>query len=154
VQVRLRPQLVFLLGDEPARSIVAVDVARRSVGRGQIAGAAAAGLIDHVDGVALAHEVLRPAFAPVRRAGEIGARHGAAVHHHDRITVSLLRRDAHLNIHTVRHEGVPVDRRPPAADVEMAVAGEHQRAVVGGLRDAAQCERDDRHGCRDAEARL
>ena len=63
---------------------------------GEESGAATARLVDDVDGVALADEILRPAFAAVGRAGVIGAGHRAAVHHDDRIGVRLLGRDADL----------------------------------------------------------
>jgi hypothetical protein len=57
-----------------------------------------------------------------------------AVHHDDRIGVRLFGRNAHLDIHLMADVVLAVDRRRLGVDVEEAVARQHQRRVVGGLR--------------------
>ena len=101
----------------------------------------AAGLVDHVNGVALADEILRPAFAAVGRAGEIGAGHRAAVHHDDRIGMRLFGRDANLDVHLAVDVVAAVDRHGLAADIHEAVARENERLV--GRLHAAACEQHD-----------
>src|ERR1700730_12318740 len=129
--MRLRPQIELLLGDKARGRIATLYIAVRSIGGGEIAGAPAPGLIDHVDRVALANEILRPALATVRGAGEIGARHGAAMHHDDRIGHGFLRRNTNLDIHLAADVFAIVDHVWLAVDVEEAVTGKHQRMFVG-----------------------
>jgi hypothetical protein len=56
------------------------------------------------------------------------------MHHDDRIGMRLLRRDAHLDIHLMADVILAVDRRRLGVDIEEAVARQHQRRLVGGLR--------------------
>ncbi len=148
VQMRLRPELVLrLLQIAPLRAF-AVGEPLRAVHFRHMARAPAARLVDGVDRVAAAREILRPAFAPVRRAGEGRARAGTAVHHHDRIGMRLLLRDAHLDVHLADHVGLAVDGRALAADREEAVAREVERRIilVGGLRGTRGQERENAAG--------
>ena len=75
----------------------------------EVAGLSAAGLIDHVDGPALADEVRRPAGTPVRCAEEICARLLASVNHHDRIPAGgipvplVAARDLVKHVHLAGH---------------------------------------------------
>ena len=46
----------------------------------------------------------------------------------------LFRRDAHLDIHLMADVVLAVDRRRLGIDIEEAVARQHQRRIVGGLR--------------------
>ena len=145
MQRRLRPQLELFLGDKTRQRVAALHIVHRPVSRGEIAGPRPAGLVDDIDRIALAHEILRPALAAVGGAGVIGARHGTAVHHDDRIGMRLLRRDAHLDIHLMADIVLAVDCRRPGVDVEEAVARQHQRRLVGGLRRPGQeCDGDGR----------
>src|SRR5262249_60874403 len=76
MQVRLRPELVLRLLQIARLCAVGGGVAWRSIGFRHVAGTSLAGLIDHIDRVALADEVLCPAFASVGRPGINGG--GAA----------------------------------------------------------------------------
>ena len=70
VQVRLRPAVVVLRGREEVLGEVDAELAQRRLGR-QPGGAAAVGLLDEVDLVALAQEVRGPALAVVGRVEEV-----------------------------------------------------------------------------------
>ena len=56
-------------------------------------------------------QMLRPAFAPVRRAGEVRAGLASAVDEHDGPGVCLLARDLELGVHLATHHLPVVDRR-------------------------------------------
>src|SRR5262249_7062712 len=74
--------------------------------------------------------ILRPAFAAVRRAGEVGTGLAAAVHHHDRIGMAAPRRDHELDVH-LPDRGTAFDRRVDLApDEEVARACEHERPAL------------------------
>ncbi len=150
VQPRLRPlHRAFGRNEAPLDEVDARRRQRAVRLRWPISRAAARDLVDHVHRVAAAHEILRPAFAPVRRAGEIGAGLAAAVHHNDRERMRAARRDHLLDIHLAEHGtafGRGVDL---AADEEIARAREHERpallCVSRWYRDE-RCQRE--RGCR------
>ena len=114
--------------------------------------AAARHLVDDVDRVAAAHEILRPAFSAVRRAGEIGAGLVAAVHHHDRIRRAHLLRDHVFDVHVADDRAALRLGVDVAADIEIARALEHQRPALlllllrlrGRHRQQARHPHDDR----------
>src|SRR5262249_62135090 len=99
MQVRLRPELVLRLLQIARLCAVGGGVAWRSIGFRHVAGTSLAGLIDHIDRVALADEVLCPAFASVGRPEITGGGAAAPMHEDDRIGLRLFRRDALLNVH-------------------------------------------------------
>ena len=98
-------------------------------------GAPAPDPVDHVDGVAAAHEILRPAFTPVRRAGEVGAGLAAAVHHHDRRAMALPLRDHVFDIDVADRRGAFDCRIELAADEEVARLREHKRPLLCACAD-------------------
>ena len=109
MQVRLRPELVFFLRDVASLRILPIDLLGRPIDPGDVGRSPASGLVHDVDGVAAPHEKLRPSFAAVGSSREVGSGHGAAVHHHDRKRMRLLRRNAEFHVHLPRHVGASVD---------------------------------------------
>ena len=103
MQLRLGPQLEFRGGGESL-----LDHVRRETGDfadiAGVGGASARGLIDHINGITLFHKIIRPAFAAVRRAGEIGAGLRSAVNHHDRVRLGDFGGDAVFGIHLAGHD--------------------------------------------------
>src|SRR5262249_12455577 len=95
-----------------------------------VAGTSLAGLIDHIDGVALPDEVLRPAFASVGRSEIAGGGAAAAMHEDDRVGLRLFRGDALLDVHLPDHVGLSVEARQLAPDVEKTVAHERHRFLL------------------------
>jgi hypothetical protein len=73
---------------------------------------------------------LRPAFAAVGRAGEIGAGLVAAMHHHHRIGMQEALRDHVLDVHLPNHRAALDRWIDLAADEEIARLGQHQRAAL------------------------
>jgi hypothetical protein len=151
VQVRLRPQLVFRLREVAALAAFAVRDLPWPVGFREIAGASAPGLVHDVDRVALAHEILRPALAAVRRAEIGGGGAGAAVDHDDGERVRLLGRDADVHVHLAGDVSAAADRDGLAANVEEAFARERVGRIVrfccAGREHAKHRGRRDREGC-------
>jgi hypothetical protein len=98
VEMRLRPLLVALGRDEALLDEIDARGLHRPVDLRPVRGASARHLVDHIDGIAPAHEILRPALAAVGRAGEVGAGLAAAMHHHDRIGMAATRRDHVLDV--------------------------------------------------------
>ena len=125
VVLRLRPLIVALGRDEALQRALEIRLRHRPHARRPVAGAAARDLIDYVDGIAAAHEILRPAFAAVRRAGEIGAGLAAAVDHDDGVGVKLLLRDHEFGVEVPDHRRA-LDRRIDLAAGEQ-IAGLRQR---------------------------
>ena len=84
---------------------------RLAIHAAKIARTAAPRLIDHVHRVTVGDKIIRPAFAAVRRAGEIGAGLCRAVNHHDRVGLGDLGGDAVFDIHLSGHDltGFDVD---------------------------------------------
>ena len=115
-------------------------------------GTAARHLIDHVDRVAAAYEILRPAFAPVRRPGEVGTGLAAAVHHHDRIRLGPPRRNHVLDVHVAEHRAAFGGGVDLAADEEIARACERERPPLLRLRDARGAQQ--RRRCRGRDRSL
>ena len=83
VPLRLRPEIETLGRDEALLGALEIGGRHRPLRQRPVRGAAARHLIDHVDCVPAAQEILRPAFAAVGGGGEIGAGLAAAVDHHD-----------------------------------------------------------------------
>jgi hypothetical protein len=135
MQRRLRPELELALRHEARGRIAPFGIAHGSMGGGEESRPPAAGLVDHVDGVALPHEILRPSFPSVGCAGEIRSGHRAAMHHHDGMGMGLLGGDADLDIHLAVEIFLAVDISGLAADVEKAVARELQ-GLIRRLRRA------------------
>src|SRR5207302_9380499 len=92
--------------------------------RGLVAGAAAPGLVGKVDRIARAQEILRPAFAAVRRAGEVGGGLRRAWDDHDRIGLRAPARDLVLDIHLAAQHLAAVDRDVFAAGEQIALLGD------------------------------
>src|SRR5436190_3134865 len=103
VQMRLRPKLGALWRDEALVNEADARWGHRAVHLRPMGGASARHLIDNVDGVAAAEKILRPALAPVRRAGEIGAGLAAAVNHNDGIGMLEVLRNLKFHIHLSEH---------------------------------------------------
>ena len=148
VQMRLRPELVFRLREVAALAAVAVRHLPGPVALGEIAGASAPGLVHHIDGVTLAHEILRPALAAVGRAEIGGGGTGAAMDHDDGIGMRLLRRNAEIHVHLAGDVGAAVDGGGLAADVEEAFARQRIRRIVVGARPAGRKHREHDGSCR------
>jgi hypothetical protein len=145
MQMRLRPELVLRLLQVAGLRTACVGETRRAIDLGDIAGTPAAGLVDDVDRVAAPREILRPALAPVGRAREGRARAAAAMHHHDRVGMRLLLRNAHLDIHLPDHVALAIDGHGLAAHRKEAVTRQVERRVlIHGLCGPAGQERQDR----------
>ena len=130
VEMRLRPLLVALGRDEALLDEIDARGLHRPVDLRPVRGASARHLVDHIDGIAPAHEILRPALAAVGRAGEVGAGLAAAVHHHDRIGMAATRRDHVLDVH-MPDRGAAFGRAVDlAADEEVARARERERPAL------------------------
>src|SRR3954471_10639944 len=129
--MRLRPLSITLRRDEALLGEGETRRLHRPVYlRRPVRGAAARHLVDHVDGVAAAHEILRPALAAIGRAGEVGAGLAAGMHHHDRIWMTAPRRNHVLDIDMPEHRAA-FDRGvdlPP--DKEVAGARERERPAL------------------------
>ncbi len=152
--MRLRPQLGALGRDEALLDEGKPRRRHRPVRLRPVGGAPARHLIHHVDRKATAQEKLRPALAPVRRSGEVGAGLAAAVDHHDGIGMLQLLRDLKLDIHLPDH-GRTFDRRIDlAAGEEVALPGDDQRTVGRGLRRERRDAADDAHGRQDGEHQI
>jgi hypothetical protein len=127
----LRPLIEALRRDEALLQAVQIGGGNRAVRLRPLCRAAARHLVDHVDRIAPAQEILRPALAPIRGAGEIGAGLAAAMDHHHGIGVREPLR------HLVFHIHVADGRRPltvavdGAADKEIALLGDDQRSGLG-----------------------
>ena len=83
------------------------DIGDRALRLRPVRGAAARHLVDHIDRVPAAQEILRPAFAAVGRAGEVGAGLAAAVDHHDRVGRAQPLRDEVFRVHLARPSARP-----------------------------------------------
>jgi hypothetical protein len=99
VQMRLGPEIVAFRRHEALLQPQQIGIRDRPVRLRPLRCPATRHLIDHIDGVAAAQEILRPALATVRCAGEIGAGLAAAVNHHHRIGVAQLLRHLEFHIH-------------------------------------------------------
>src|SRR5262249_43365015 len=91
--------------------------------------AALAHLVDDIDRIAGADEILRPALAPVRRAGVIRTRHGAAVHHDYRIWRAALRRDHVFGINLADGVLLALNGLDMAAGMDPTGLGKDKRRV-------------------------
>ena len=152
MEMRLRPKLVLALLQIALLRAFGVGEARRAVDFRHVGGTAAARLVHHIDRVAAAGEILRPAFAAIGRAGPVGSRARAAVHEDDRIGMRLLRRDAVFNIHLPGDEGLAVDLDGLAADIEEAVAREIERRIALRFRrHGGDSKRGEQHRGADRE---
>src|SRR5882672_6706524 len=122
--MRLRPQFVLGLREIAPLAAVAIRHLPGAVGLGKIAGTSTPRLINDVDRVTLAHEILCPAFAAIGSTEEGGGGAGAAVDHDDGIGLSPLCRNADVHVHLARHVGAAIDDGGLASDVEEAFARE------------------------------
>src|SRR5262249_30639843 len=132
VQMRLRIEVVALVGDELALDELGRLWILLAVHRLDVRRAAAPDLIHDVDGVALRQEILRPAVTAIDGAVEARARGAAALDHDDRIGMRAVHRDLVLDI------GLPGEDRPGwrvdifAADEEIALLGDGERPYPFG----------------------
>ena len=130
-----RPAARASLVSGEVKRCVALPTVRRprlAVDVGEEPGAAAPGLIDDIDRIAVGDEIVGPAAAAVRRAEEVDAGLAAAVDHHHRIGPRLVLRHLILDEHLADHDGV-------LADLDVA-AGHRERALVGDLQGLAGVE--------------
>ena len=130
-------------GAQTACGCAASSPALLTVPRSDVVGrAAAAGLIDHVDGIALPQEVLSPAVAPVGRLVPAGADLAATVNQHDRDFLAIVR-NLILHVHLADHATSGVER---ATDEEVALldGDDGLLAFVSGAR--GERGRDERRG--------
>jgi hypothetical protein len=141
VQMRLRPPLETLGRDEALLGEIEPRRLHRSVQLRPVRGASARHLVDHVDRVAAADEILRPALAAVGRAGEVGAGLAAAVHHHDRIGMPQPPRDHVLDVHVADHRAAFDRAVDLAADEEIARLRQRQRSALLRERGRHRCDR-------------
>ena len=133
VQLGLRPQIEALGRDEALLGPPEVAVGDLALRLREMRRAAARHLIDHIDRVAAPHEILRPAFAAVRRAGEVGAGLAAAVDHHDRVGVRQRLRNEVFDVHVPGHRRARHRRVDLAAGEQIAGLGEHHRRLFGRM---------------------
>jgi hypothetical protein len=121
VQLRLRPQV-----EAGGRREALLELARREThdrsDRIVVGRAAARRLVDHVHGIALLLEPLRPALAPVRRTGEVGPGLGRTMDHDDRVRLGLALGNAVLDVHLPLHErtGLGLDVAPADEEVPLS----------------------------------
>ena len=113
VQMRLRPEIVALRRRKTLQRAIEVRCGDGAVALRPIAGAAARDLIDDIDRIAAAQEILCPAFAAVRRAGEIGSGLAAAMDHDDRVGMREFLRDLEFGVE------LPDHRRPFKRSIDL-----------------------------------
>src|ERR1041384_7944089 len=113
--MRLRPAPVALWRRELPFRGLDDQRRRRAVHRGLERRPAASYLIDDIHRVALPQEILRPAFASVRRPREVGAGLGPAVNHDNGPWVRALRRNLEFRVELAAEDRTAVDRRVLAA---------------------------------------
>ena len=131
MQMSLRPEIVFFLRQIAAHAAFQIGHLGGPVILGRIARTATAGLIHDIHRVAAAHEILRPAFAPVRRTQIRGAGAGAAMHHDERIGMRLFGRNAEFDIHLIDDVGMAVHGLRRAADIEKALTRQRVGRIIG-----------------------
>jgi len=115
VQMRLRPLVEPLRRDKALLKAREIRRRHRPVRLRPLRRAPARHLIDHVDRVAAAQEILRPALASIRRAGEVGAGLAAAMDHHHRIRMGDLLRHLEFHVHVADRRGAFAARVDGAA---------------------------------------
>jgi hypothetical protein len=89
--------------------------------------AAAPDLVHHIDSIAVRQEILRPAVAPVGRAGEAFAGGAAAMDHDDGDRMGALLGDLIFDIGLAGPDLVLALADIAAADIEMALLGDGER---------------------------
>src|SRR5215218_9702720 len=128
--MRLRPHLESLRRDKALLDLIDARRLHRTVHLRPMGGTAARDLVDHIHGIAAAHEVMRPAFAAVRRAGEVRAGLAAAVNHDDGIAVPQPLRNHVLDIHLSDRRAALNRGIDLAADEEITRLGENERPAL------------------------
>ena len=103
VALRLRPQAGTLGRGEAPLGAGEVGDADRPLRHREVRRASARHLVGDIDGVAAAQEILRPAFAAVRRAGEVGSGLPVAVDHHHRVGAAQPLRNPEFRVHLADH---------------------------------------------------
>src|SRR6185437_15508364 len=156
VQMRLRELRVLLDRDELVldefrrlHQMLAVDVV--DPGR-----AAAPDLVHDIDGIAMRQEILRPAVAAVGRAGEAFAGGAAAMNHDDREGMQPLLWNLIFDIGLAGPDLVLALADIVAADIEMALLGDGERADRSGVALLLVRRRRRRRGgegCEQCQAR-
>src|SRR5580704_15734242 len=101
--MRLRPEIVALRRRKTLQRAIEVWCGDGAVALRPIAGAAARDLVDDIDRIAAAQEILCPPFATVRCAGEIGSGLAAAMDHDDRVEVCEFLRDLEFGVELPDH---------------------------------------------------
>src|SRR5205085_3499642 len=127
---------------EPLHDVFARLRPGRTVDIRDIGRPTARDLVDDVDRIAAAKKVLRPALAPVRRADPAAAGLAAAMNHDDRIWMRLALRNLVFDERLSHHRHVALALAVLAADVEIALFGDHQGFVSrAGYGDGQQRQR-------------
>ena len=155
-RLRLREQIVFLVGDEFALDEFRRFRIIRSIDAVDIGGTAAADLVHDVDRVALGEKVLRPAVAAVGRAVPARSRRAAAVNHHNRIRMLELLRNLVVDVGVTGHHLTVLLIHIFAADEEISLLRDAQwpDALRGLVADRARGDKSRRdHGCDGAQPR-
>jgi len=147
MQVRLRPQIIFLRRRETLLHVEKLRVGLRSFGVGLVGRARTPRLFYHVDRIAAAQEVLGPALAAIRGAVEIGGGLRRPRHDHQRVGLGALLRALILDVSLPSHDLLVADGCVFAADEEIALLGDRKRLRGAGRRceskgcDARSCTR-------------
>ena len=130
VQLRLRPQIEDLRCGKAGFDRLRGKGGELSVDIGQPRRAAARRLVDHVDGVALADKIIRPAGTAVGRAHPVGRRLRRAMDQHQRIALARMARDQHLDIHLAVHQLLAGRADIGAADIKIPAASDRRLVVT------------------------